>query len=130
MAKPGRPSKLTPETAQRILDCIRAGNYLETSAAYAGISKSSLFNYLRRGNQQRRGKYRELLESVERALAEAEVRDVLTIERASKSDWKAAAWRLERKFPTRWGRRVEIGSTGSNPDPARQWKADKESKEP
>ena len=130
MAKRGRSSKLTPEIAQRILDCVRAGNYLETSAAYAGISKSSLFNYIRLGKRQSRGKYRDFLEAVERAQAEAEVRDVVTVERASKTDWKAAAWRLERKFPARWGRRVEVGLTGSNPDQARPWKATTEPKEP
>src|SRR5579862_9343198 len=130
MAKAGRPSKLTPENAQRVLDCIRAGNYLETAAAYAGISKSSLFSYLRRGNRQRRGKYRDFLEAVERALAESEIRDVLTVERASKTDWKAAAWRLERKFPARWGRRMQVGSTGSSPDPARSWRASNDAKEP
>jgi len=30
--KPGRPSKFTPEIEAKILEALRAGNYLETAA--------------------------------------------------------------------------------------------------
>ena len=118
----GRPSKLTPDVSKRIIDSVRAGNYLETSAAFAGVSKVTLFNWMKRGNAQKTGKYREFLTSIEKALAEAEMRDVQTISKASEKNWQAAAWRLERKFPARWGRKMEVGSIGSIPDQPRQWK--------
>jgi hypothetical protein len=121
MATAGRPTKLTPELAKRILDSIRAGNYLETSAAFAGISKVTLFEWLKRGHTQKTGIHRDFLRSVEKALAEAEVRDVLIITQAAQKAWQAAAWRLERKFPARWGRKPEVGSTGSTADRPRPW---------
>jgi hypothetical protein len=37
-------------------------------------------------------------------MAEAEMRDVALIAQAAKENWQAAAWRLERKYPARWGR--------------------------
>ena len=39
----GRPTKLTSELQSRIVQAIQAGNYIETAAAYVGISKNTLF---------------------------------------------------------------------------------------
>ena len=103
-----RPEKLTPEVQQKIVDAIRLGNYIETAAAYAGISKSTLYDWLKKGGRARSGKYREFSDAVEKALAESEMRDVAVITAAAKENWQAAAWRLERKFPDRWGRRERI----------------------
>jgi hypothetical protein len=41
--------------------------------------------------------------ALEQADAQAEVRDILLIGKAAQTNWKAAAWRLERRFPDRWG---------------------------
>ncbi|MCS1351159.1 hypothetical protein [Mechercharimyces sp. CAU 1602] len=100
-----RPTKLTPDVQQKILDAIRLGNYLETAAAYAGISKSTLYDWLRRGEREKSGRYKEFSDAVEKHLAEVEVRDLAVITRAAQENWRAAAWRLERKFPDRWGYR-------------------------
>jgi hypothetical protein len=45
---------------------------------------------------------------VEKAQAEAEARDVAIIAKAAPDDWRAAAWRLERKAPRRYGPRVQL----------------------
>lgn len=100
-----RPTKLTPELQEKICQAIRAGNYIETAAAYAGVNKSTLYDWLKRGGRAKSGKYKEFSNAVEKALAEAEVRDVFIIGKAAEENWQAAAWRLERKFPDRWGRR-------------------------
>jgi len=41
---------------------------------------------------------------VEQSRAEAEVRDVSIIAQAVSHDWRAAAWRLERRNPKRYGK--------------------------
>lgn len=115
----GRPIKLTKELEKKITDVIRAGNYIETAAAYSGISKSTLYDWLKRGERERQRSenngvkvskkeqpFVEFSDAIEKALAEAEIRDVMRITEASKTDWKAAAWRLERKFPDKWGRKT------------------------
>ena len=47
----GRPSKFTDETRKRILDAVRAGNYLETCAAYGRVSYDTLNEWLKRGDK-------------------------------------------------------------------------------
>jgi hypothetical protein len=49
--------------------------------------------------------YLVFVQAVELALAEWEARDVLLIGEAAKSDWHAAAWRLERRLPKVYGKR-------------------------
>jgi hypothetical protein len=41
---------------------------------------------------------------VNKAVAESESRDLATILKAAQSQWQAAAWRLERRFPEKYGR--------------------------
>lgn len=107
----GRPTKLTAETHAAICGAIRAGNHLETSAKYAGINRDTLFDWLRRGRQPRlpeNDKFRRFALDCDKSLATAEVRDVALIEQAAQSGtWTAAAWRLERMYPERYGRRMQ-----------------------
>lgn len=116
----GRPTILTEELQKRITDVIRAGNYIETAAAYAGINKTTLYDWMKRGAaeqkrvhetgrkpQKKELPFLEFSNAVEKALAESEIRDVTRIGDASRSDWKAAAWRLERKFPQKWGKKFQ-----------------------
>ena len=49
-----RPSKLTPETQNRIVQAARAGNYREAAARSAGIAPSTLYDWLSRGRARQR----------------------------------------------------------------------------
>jgi len=99
--------KLEPTVTQKIVDLVRAGNYLEVAAIAANVHRTTVHRWLRLGREQRRGKYRRFLDAVEKALADAEARDVALIAKAASEDWRAAAWRLERKAPRRYGLRVQ-----------------------
>src|SRR2546421_7144862 len=63
---------------------------------------------MRHGRDQRRGRYRKFLSQVEKTEAEAESRDLLLIAKAASDDWRAAAWRLERRWPRRFGPQVQL----------------------
>lgn len=110
----GRSSKLTPEVQKKIVSAIRAGNYAQVAAKYAGIGETTYYVWLQRGKEESRGKYKEFREAVKRAESEAEVRTVALIHRHMESSWQAAMTYLERKFPDRWGRtnrlKVEVNS--------------------
>lgn len=114
-------SKFTAEAATQVLDAIRAGNYMETAAAYAGVHKDTFYEWLKNGRtaQQKTGRltaletrFAEFAADVEQALAQAEVRDVAIIGKAAQTQWQAAAWRLERRMPDRYGRRDRVELSG------------------
>lgn len=103
-----RPTKLTKELTDEICATVKAGNFIETAAAAAGISRSVLRLWLRKGNRAKNGIYREFLDRIKRAQAEAEIKDVKQIETAAEEQWQAAAWRLERRNYKRWGKKDKL----------------------
>ena len=114
----GRPPEINDAVVHKIVTAIRAGNYMETAATFAGIAKPTLYYWLKKGNKEKSGVYRDFLNSVNKALAEAEMRDVLNIDKAAGTgQWQASAWRLERKFPDRWGRKDRVEHTGKDGQP-------------
>jgi transposase len=125
-----RPHKLDEDKIARVVEALRAGNYMETAAAYAGISKSILYKWLADGREVRQkvakggiasdleAKQLELLDAVEKARAEAEVRNVHLIQQAAQGGtWQAAAWFLERSHPGKWGRREKVEMSGPDGGP-------------
>lgn len=103
-----RPTKLTPERQQRIIDALLAGNYFETSCRYAGIHPATAYGWMAKGERQPTGPYREFFEAIKRAEAQAEVLAVAEVRKAWSDSWQAAMTWLERKFADRWGRRDRI----------------------
>lgn len=98
----GRPSQYTPEIHARVVQFVRSGCYLETAAAAAGIHRHVLHDWLRYGAAGRTP-YAAFLADIEEAQAKAEIHDLALIAAAAKTDWRAAAWRLEKRFQDRYG---------------------------
>jgi len=120
VARPKGTTKLElePELAARIITYIRAGSYVETAAAAAGVNKSTLYRWLERGAEGQEP-FAGFATQVESALAEAELRDLARIDRAADNNWQAAAWKLERRNPKMWGRRNYTEMTGADGGPIR-----------
>lgn len=133
MATRGRPTKFTPERTERLIEAIRAGNYRITACQYAGISKHTLRNWIAIAQgPDAPPEYLDFLAALEKAEAEAEAYDLALIRNAARGEkdpatgeytvkpqWQAAAWRLERKNPERWGRRdaTKVELTGADGGP-------------
>jgi len=100
----GRPTKFTDDAKSKILMALRAGNFIEVSAAFAGVSKETYYDWVGQGMAQESGPFREFSDSCAEAIAYAEVKSLQRIDKAGEKDWKAEAWRLERRFLNRWGR--------------------------
>ncbi len=106
-----RPLKLTPAVRERIELAVSAGASYRAAAASAGVGESTLRSWLARGRAERGARkqaagerpYVELVEGVEEASARAEVRAAALLFRAAESDWRAAAWFLERRDPESFG---------------------------
>ena len=112
-AATGRRSKLTAEVQEKIVRVIRAGNYAYIAAEYAGIGQTTFYRWLEQGEEQDRGPYREFREAVKAAEREAEIRAVATVQQHMGKNWQAAMTYLERKFPQRWGRRLDVTTEGN-----------------
>ena len=106
--KRGRPEKINAEIIEKIRTSILAGAYIETAAAFAGISRDTFYEWLKKGSAAESGIYADFSDTIKKAMAEAELRDVLVINRAAATSWQAAAWKLERKYPSRWGQRAKL----------------------
>lgn len=157
-AASGRKVAITPEIIENVIFSLKAGCYIETAAAYAGISRSTLYQWMKRGQREKRRLQKKrtrpyvseaqfviFVDAITRAMAESEVRDVSVIaqaanggykytekkvkkdsngniiseelvEKTAAPQWQAAAWRLERKNPKKWGRRVAIRKDDGNDD--------------
>lgn len=122
----GRDQMCTPKRTQHVARLLRAGNWITTCCAAAGITRTSFYNWLERGESElirveqgdppheQEKAYMDFYVAVMRARAEAEIESVARVRLAGKGrskspdeerDWKADAWWLERAHPDRWGRR-------------------------
>ena len=111
----GRPSKFTPEVRNRILTAIRNGNTYEASAHYGGVSYDTLREWIKRGQEETAGEFSEFFEAIKSAEAKAEVESVALIRQAAQEgQWQAAAWFLERRKPSEWGRKDRHEVSGIN----------------
>jgi hypothetical protein len=106
-----RPTKLIDAAEERILKALRAGAHRDMAAHYAGIDRSTLYRWLERGAGSEPGEeaYQEFRAAVEQAESESELRDLTFIGQAGRHDWRAAAWRLERRHRARWARQAATG---------------------
>ena len=104
----GRPPKFDVERAEAILTAVRAGNYLETASAFAGVDPDTLRRWIRHGARQEKGQYADFCGALKKAQADAEAGGVARIATAATKQWQAAAWLLERKSHEKWGKKQEI----------------------
>jgi hypothetical protein len=112
----GRPTKLTPELTERVCRYLRAGAFIESAALGCGITRQTFYLWMRTGNAARDDRLAhsqrgvgilmltpdeercvEFLEAMEEALSVAENRCVCGIVEAGERDWRAWAWRADRR---------------------------------
>jgi len=127
----GRPSKLTPKTQERIIGAIRVGATYALAAQYGGVAYNTFNEWMKKGEAANRGAYREFYDAIKSAEGDAAVKWLALIDKAAAETWQAAAWKLERRYPSDYGRTVQSvehsgemlisltwGENGDNADPA------------
>ncbi len=121
---------LTPQVIEDVRRLLPTVMYMESVGDYLGVSRMTWRGWLKRGSKERKRierarngnkepkesekLYLQFFDTVKKSISEGEIFDAGTIKKASAESWQAAAWRLERRFPDRWGRkeRVEHEHTG------------------
>lgn len=111
-ARKPRRLRLTGELITAMATAIRAGVRPEIAALMNGVPRRTYFEWMEKARRpDARPLLVDLLEQVEMALAEWEAADVLQIGQAARKagdgEWQAAAWRLERRLPSVYGRRTQ-----------------------
>jgi hypothetical protein len=131
---PGRPTKLTPDVTRTIIAAVLEGNYLETSAQLAGVTPRVLHKWRQRADDLEavalehvdqdldddvdlyslvdpaEWVYLDFVHALKSAEAYAEAR-LLRQAQAGGFGWQAQMTVLERRHPTRWGRRAVLDHT-------------------
>jgi len=107
----------TEERIGRLLQAIKLGATYQMACKFAGFSYRAFRGWMKDAEDNpETSKYRGLPERVRDAEGAACVRWLGQIEKASSSDWKAAAWKLERRYPGDFGKRaVEFSGPGGGP---------------
>lgn len=126
-----RPTALTKEVHDLIVDAIKLGNYQEHAANAAGITAATFYNWIDRGKRERERLtnpdekpnpketvFLEFFEAVEKAKALAIAQNVAVIQRAAATGtWQAAAWWLERTAQKVYGRKQQLEHSGNADNP-------------
>ena len=109
---PGRPSKLSRGKVRAIIQLIEEGQFLKEACAAGQVSRSGFYRWLEK-NPEFRDPLKAALESQRTGFKEDAI---ARIRKAFDKDWKAAAWYLERNFPSEFGRiRLEHANVDGGP---------------
>ena len=109
--------KLNDDIIKEIADLIRKGNYIDVACASKGINKQSYLNWLKVGSRLPEDSAR-LEKKFSLAILQAEAESIIlmndNIREHARNTYKADAFRLERRFANKYGKKTEIEIT-TNP---------------
>ncbi len=104
----GRPTKLTPETTAKLCEAIRLGSTYELACNSAGVSYNRFNEWRKAGEVAKNGKFREFYNTIKKAEGDAAKKWLQHVEDAAQDgNWQAAAWKLERRYPDNYGKRIK-----------------------
>jgi hypothetical protein len=98
---------------EKLEQALLLGATYELAARYAGISVSTFDRWRRQAEHARAGTpLAHLRDRLHQAEARAAIGWLAKIEQAANNgDWRAAAFKLERRYPYQWGRHVQADLT-------------------
>lgn len=113
-----RPSLITEEHVDRARAEVASGVSFEAVASRLGIGRSTLFEWIKRGEESDDPEdiYARFAAEVRAGESdfEASMVESVTGESGKKGEWPRFSWMLERRFPTRYGARQKIEHTGAD----------------
>jgi hypothetical protein len=93
-----RRTKLTQQVTNRFVQALKMSMTIDLAAKYAGITSSTFYNWIERGNREGEGQYFEFMETINLAIAESALINMAIIQKAAKGGtWQASAWIMERR---------------------------------
>jgi len=116
----GRTTKLLNNNIKdNIIKLIKDGNYIKTACVACGITYATYWNWLQRAEHYSPGNgtggdkiYFDFFEELKTAEEQNIAHNVAVVQKATESNhpnaWYPAAWLLERKRPSEFGKRMEL----------------------
>lgn len=106
-------TKLTPQLQEQIGNNITLGMPLKFAAEAAGITEVTFYNWIKRGENESKGKFFEFAEHIKTCKAKAvQLHLKLITKAATDGSWQASAWILERRHPEEFGKRDRLELDG------------------
>lgn len=114
-----RPTKLTPQVQDVIVEALKLGLYADQAATLADISEFTYYNWIKRGEAEQaridNGEtpdpnetiYVEFSKAVKKASVQGQA-DALSRVREGDKGWQGSAWFLERRDRQRWAQTVKV----------------------
>ncbi len=109
----GRPTDCTPETTAIIVAALERGLSITSACAAADIVPSTYHHW-----QSRAGDgppYSDFKEATTRARSKGVSSLEEVVLKATETDWRAAAWALERRAPNEFSKRTEVSGPEGAP---------------
>lgn len=106
-----RKSKLTKEMREQIVKALKLGASVEQAAAYAGVTRQALYDWLKSPATQLLPFQREVEQARGGRMVGWLAAIQLKADSADKDAWKAAGWLLERTLPEQFGPRGQLALT-------------------
>ena len=97
MADAGRPRVLNDVKCREICALVSAGYHLTGAAQYVGCSARTIRREMKRNH--------DFAERIRKSTLVAELDPLNAIRQSARTNWRAAAWYLERVHPLRYARR-------------------------
>ena len=106
----GRQPLLTPETQKKMLDEITLGATMTDACLLVGVSLAAAMMWVRKGEAQKKGIYREFVKALEQARAKRRrwYRADIAKKATERKDWRGIAFIASVTEPEAFGARVHV----------------------
>ena len=99
-------AKFNEKTIEMILKAHESGLNQKECAEVAGINEATLYKWINKGKEAKRGKYRDFYNDFQMAKNKNKLFHLKKIHEAEA--WTASAWYLERIYPDEFGRKDRV----------------------
>jgi hypothetical protein len=94
----GRKTKLNQRIVNDAQTAAAMGLSMNLVSDYIGIPLSTMYDWIRRGSERPGSIYEKFSEALSLGRSQCAMRNMRRIQEAGETDWRAAAWVMERRF--------------------------------
>ena len=117
----GRPTKLNDGTQAKFIQGLKLGLTYELAAKYAGVDRTTIFNWMKRGQEDAEGIYFDFFHAVKAAEGICAAQCMTRIMRAAEAgQWQAAGWIMERRFGYSAKQEMKVGAADDSLEDAEE----------